>query len=113
MVGRVKGGRLCPNHRKLDSDRTSQCWMAECMSVLGGWHFRLPQSSGSGLWVLRFLDPCPSWVMGLAQLGPDYLQSLRCSKEAEPLLRPPSESEFVVMSGLINGVGRGNSCSVT
>lgn len=87
-------------------------WLSACHSWVVG-IFRLPQSSGSGLWGLRSLDLCPSGAMGLAQLGPDYLQGLRCSKEAEPLLRPPSESEFVALSGLINEVGRGDSCSVT
>lgn len=46
-----------------------------------------------------------SWAVGSAQLGPDHLQGLKCSKETEPLLRPPSESEFVAMIELLNGGG--------
>lgn len=79
--------------------RTSLCWWVECTPVRGGWHFQIPT-------ILRLGALEPSLrVVGSAQLGPDHLQGLKCFKEAEPLLRPPSESEFVAMSELLNGGG--------
>lgn len=75
--------------------RTSLCWRAECTPGLGGWHFQSPT-----ILRLRALGPS-SWA-----LGPDHLQDPKCSsKDAELLSRPPSESDFVAMSGLLNGWG--------
>lgn len=55
--------------------------------------FRPPQSSGSGFWGLRPLDPWPpSWAGGSAWLGPDCLQVLRCGEEAGPLQGHPANS---------------------